>query len=102
MLDLHPSVGTAGDDGLNVSLCKIGTDRIGIVALIGKLAQDAAPRDLLRAHGGRAAEQVGPVGYDQRVARLSAHQRAQFAWCGGAIEHVEPRGTTLREWSSPF
>lgn len=36
--------------------CQIVLARIG-----GELAQDAARRNLPRAHGGRAAEQVGPV-----------------------------------------
>lgn len=56
----------------------------------GELAQDAARRDLRRAHGGRAAEQVGLDGYDQRVARLPAHQRAQFAWCGAVAPSWRP------------
>src|SRR3546814_5386100 len=52
---------------------KIVLARIG-----GELAQDAARRDLSSAHGGGAAEQIGPVGNDQRLTRLAAHQRAQL------------------------
>src|SRR3546814_6274097 len=55
-------------------------------------SQDAARRDLSSAHGGGAAEQIGPVGNDQRLTRLAAHQRAQFARRRGRVEHVQSFG----------
>src|SRR3546814_16791593 len=55
-------------------------------------SQDAARRDLPRAHGGGAAEQVGPVGNDQRLTNLAAHQRAQLARRGGRVEYVKSFG----------
>lgn len=51
----------------------------------GELAQDAAWRDLPGAHCGDAAEQIGPVGDDQRVAQLAAHQWPQLAGRGMAL-----------------
>src|SRR3546814_9129756 len=63
---------------------KIVLARIG-----GELAQDAARRDMSSAHGGGAAEQIGPVGNDQRITRLAAHQRAQFARSRGRVDNVQ-------------
>src|SRR3546814_9675501 len=51
---------------------KIVLARIG-----GELAQDAARRDLSSAHGGGAAEQIGPVGNDKRLTRLAAQTRTR-------------------------
>src|SRR3546814_1017358 len=72
---------------------KIVLARIG-----GELAQDAARRDLSSAHGGGAAEQIGPVGNDQRLTRLAAHQRAQFARRRGrrSEEHTSELQSLMR------
>src|SRR3546814_10999150 len=35
---------------------------------------------------------IGPVGNDQRLTRLAAHQRAQFARRRGRVEHVQSFG----------
>ena len=45
-----------------------GRGQVVLARIGGELAQDTARRDLAGAHGGGAAEQVGPIGDDQRLA----------------------------------
>ena len=74
-----------------------GCGQVVLARIGGEFAQDAARRDLPGTHGGGAAEQVGPVGDDQRFARLAGHQRAQFARRGGRIEHIQPLGRQIAD-----
>src|SRR3546814_16330505 len=59
-----------------------------VLARIGcELAPAAARRDLSSAHGGGAAEQIGPVGNDQRLPPLAAPQRPQTPPRPGRVAH---------------